>query len=170
MEYYIKETVKCEYSLQESQGATSNFLVKSFYQKFIWYDLDIIYQFLELEDSLSFLIHILKKLKALNEVDFEKKDKLLSRSKNYQYEFLFKGCPFLQMREEFIQTSLKEKYGDSKGQKRLTADEMSKFYKSFLDEHLNIHKEYNKEWYKRNVRNLLLSTRVWLQQKLSSNR
>lgn len=80
------------------------------------------------------------------------------------------NAQFKKMREEFIQTNLKEKYGDSKGQKRLTADEMSKFYKTFLDEHLHIHKAYNKEWYKRNVRNLLLSARVWLQQKLSSNR
>ena len=74
------------------------------------------------------------------------------------------------MREEYIKTTIKEKYGDIQGKKTLTYDEMSTFYKSFLDQHLNTHKQYNKEWYKRNVNNLLLSARVWLQHKMSSNR
>lgn len=78
---------------------------------------------------------------------------------------------FKKIREEFIQTNLQEKYGsNTKGQKRLTADEMSKFYKSFLDKHLHIHAQYNKEWYKRNVRNLLLSARVWLERITNKNR
>ncbi|MPC18496.1 Apoptogenic protein 1, mitochondrial [Portunus trituberculatus] len=54
-------------------------------------------------------------------------------------------------RQEFIQNNIRQKYGDSKGKQTLTSDEMSKFYKSFLDEHLDMHREYNKEWYKRNM-------------------
>uniref|UniRef100_A0A0P4WGC8 Apoptogenic protein 1, mitochondrial n=1 Tax=Scylla olivacea TaxID=85551 RepID=A0A0P4WGC8_SCYOL len=77
---------------------------------------------------------------------------------------------FKKMRQEFIQNNLRQKYGDSTGKQTLTSDEMSKFYKSFLDKHLDMHREYNKEWYKKNVKNLFLSARVWLQQKMSSNR
>ncbi|KAG0716103.1 Apoptogenic protein 1, mitochondrial [Chionoecetes opilio] len=71
------------------------------------------------------------------------------------------------MRQEFIETKLKEKYGDSEGRKTLTADEMSQFYKGFLDDHLSLHTQYNKEWYWRNGTNILLAARVWLQQKMS---
>ncbi|KAG0725367.1 Apoptogenic protein 1, mitochondrial [Chionoecetes opilio] len=74
------------------------------------------------------------------------------------------------MRQEFIETKLKEKYGDSEGRKTLTADEMSQFYKGFLDDHLSLHTQYNKEWYWRNGTNILLAARVWLQQKMSSDR
>lgn len=77
----------------------------------------------------------------------------------------------LQMKAEFIQVRLKEKYGgDTKERKTLTADEMSEFYKRFLDDHRDIHKEYNREWYKKNLINLLLAARVWLKQRVYSRR
>lgn len=42
----------------------------------------------------------------------------------------------------------------------LTADEMSEFYKSFLDENWGRHVQYNFEWYKRNFTLLYLALRV----------
>lgn len=81
------------------------------------------------------------------------------------YSFV-NACGYLQMKEEFIQVRLKDKYGNSsKDRKTLSADEMSEFYKKFLDDHRLVHREYNREWYKKNVNNLLLAARVWFQQK-----
>ena len=42
----------------------------------------------------------------------------------------------------------------------LTADEMSVFYKSFLDKYWKVHMWYNVEWYKRNVLLLRLALQV----------
>lgn len=39
---------------------------------------------------------------------------------------------------------------------------MSEFYKKFLDKSYEMHKNYNKEWYKRNLANILLAFRVAL--------
>lgn len=47
------------------------------------------------------------------------------------------------------------------GEKRtLTADEMSEFYKKFLDENWKTHLQYNAVWYKKNFTLLLLALRV----------
>lgn len=51
--------------------------------------------------------------------------------------------------------------GDGEAQ-TLTSDEMSIFYKKFLDENWLVHVKYNKEWYKKNLGLLLLSFRVQL--------
>lgn len=73
---------------------------------------------------------------------------------------------FKQMKEEFVQMRLKEKYGSQATERRtLSADEMAVFYKQFLDDHRVIHQEYNREWYKKNANNILLAARVWMQQK-----
>jgi hypothetical protein len=42
----------------------------------------------------------------------------------------------------------------------LTPDEMSVFYKSFLDKYWKVHMWYNFEWYKRNVHLLQLALQV----------
>ncbi|XP_076043080.1 cytochrome c oxidase assembly factor 8 isoform X2 [Oratosquilla oratoria] len=71
---------------------------------------------------------------------------------------------FKKMKADFIKKRLEEKYANTvEDQKRLTADEMSEFYKAFLDLHRTQHIEYNKEWYKRNFRILYLSAYVRLQ-------
>ncbi|XP_066942824.1 COA8 family protein Y39B6A.34, mitochondrial [Macrobrachium rosenbergii] len=78
---------------------------------------------------------------------------------------------FKKMKAEFIKMKLKEKYGDcEKDKKMLSADEMSQFYKRFLDDHRLTHKQYNNEWYKRNIDNLVLAARVWLEQTLKTRR
>ncbi|KAK7071978.1 Apoptogenic protein 1, mitochondrial [Halocaridina rubra] len=78
---------------------------------------------------------------------------------------------FKKMKEEFIQKKLREKYGDDLNmRKTLSAEEMSQFYKRFLDDHRHIHMEYNKEWYRRNFHDLYLAAKVWLEQKLKTRR
>ncbi|XP_045606601.2 cytochrome c oxidase assembly factor 8 [Procambarus clarkii] len=78
---------------------------------------------------------------------------------------------FKKMKEEFIRVRLKEKYGENtEDQKTLSADEMSEFYKKFLDDHHLVHGQYNREWYKKNVNNLLIATRVWFQQRGNTRR
>ncbi|XP_042892925.1 cytochrome c oxidase assembly factor 8-like [Penaeus japonicus] len=76
------------------------------------------------------------------------------------------NAKFKQMKEEFVQLRLKEKYGNQVTERRtLSADEMAVFYKQFLDDHRVLHREYNREWYKKNANNILLAARVWMQQK-----
>lgn len=48
------------------------------------------------------------------------------------------------------------------GKSSLTADEMSVFYKAFLDRNWKAHLNYNKEWYKKNFILLLLAIEVKL--------
>ncbi|KAJ8932720.1 hypothetical protein NQ314_014415 [Rhamnusium bicolor] len=54
---------------------------------------------------------------------------------------------FIKERQEYIKLHLMK--CDDKQQ--LTADEMSEFYKKFLDENWNTHVKYNFEWYKKNL-------------------
>lgn len=78
---------------------------------------------------------------------------------------------FRKMKEEFIKAKLREKYEDDDLiRKTLSAEEMSQFYKGFLDESRPSHLDYNKEWYKRNVNNLILAAKVWLEQKVKTKR
>lgn len=62
----------------------------------------------------------------------------------------------------------KENYVKSyNGAKPLSADEMSEFYKKFLDNNWKSHVRYNFEWYKRNFFMLYLAFRASVQRKLS---
>ncbi|CAG5011365.1 unnamed protein product [Parnassius apollo] len=63
---------------------------------------------------------------------------------------------FFQEREEYLKKNLPE------GKQNLTADEMSVFYKSFLDKNWKVHITYNLEWYKKNVALLILAIQVKL--------
>ncbi|KAK2576703.1 hypothetical protein KPH14_005363 [Odynerus spinipes] len=47
----------------------------------------------------------------------------------------------------------------AQGKTTLTADEMSVFYKNFLDKNWRMHLDYNISWYKKNFRLLLLELR-----------
>lgn len=61
---------------------------------------------------------------------------------------------FIKERKQF-QDELK-----AQGKTTLTADEMSVFYKHFLDKNWKMHLNYNILWYKRNFKLLLLELRV----------
>lgn len=61
---------------------------------------------------------------------------------------------FIQERKEF-QEALK-----AQGKTSITADDMSVFYKNFLDKNWQSHFKYNLDWYKRNVKLLFLELRV----------
>lgn len=68
-------------------------------------------------------------------------------------------CKF-QEREQYVE-DMKGKLAEIKGCKTddivVTADEMSVFYKTFLDKHWYVHLNYNIEWYKKNGRLMLLA-------------
>lgn len=66
-------------------------------------------------------------------------------------------CFGLQERKEF-EKQIKSRPGRS--EKPLTADEMSVFYKKFLDKYWKTHFWYNVEWYKNNITLLILAFRV----------
>ncbi|XP_013140452.1 PREDICTED: APOPT family protein CG14806, mitochondrial [Papilio polytes] len=67
---------------------------------------------------------------------------------------------FFQEREEYLKQNLPE------GKQTLTADEMSVFYKSFLDKNWKAHITYNLQWYKKNVILLKLAIQVRLRRLL----
>ncbi|XP_030023529.2 COA8 family protein CG14806, mitochondrial [Manduca sexta] len=61
---------------------------------------------------------------------------------------------FFQEREDYLKKNLPE------GKQNLTADEMSVFYKAFLDKNWKAHISYNMEWYKKNFKLLRLAIQV----------
>uniref|UniRef100_A0A1B6JBG9 Apoptogenic protein 1, mitochondrial n=1 Tax=Homalodisca liturata TaxID=320908 RepID=A0A1B6JBG9_9HEMI len=71
---------------------------------------------------------------------------------------------FVNERKEFMATHQKD--GDSP----LSADEMSVFYKAFLDKNWKTHLEYNLDWYRRNAQLILLHLRVKVAQLLRPHR
>jgi hypothetical protein len=54
--------------------------------------------------------------------------------------------------------------------RQLSADEMSEFYKSFLDSNWKTHLKYNAEWYKKNFALLFLALRVGLEKNMYKTR
>ncbi|KAG8238304.1 hypothetical protein J437_LFUL017790 [Ladona fulva] len=66
---------------------------------------------------------------------------------------------FLKQKRDFV-NSLSSDEVKAKEKKALTSEEMSEFYKDFLDNHWEVHLTYNKEWYKRNLDLLFLTYRV----------
>lgn len=61
---------------------------------------------------------------------------------------------FVQERKDFQETLR------TQGKTSITADDMSVFYKQFLDKNWWTHYKYNIDWYKRNVKLLFLELRV----------
>ncbi|KAK0087559.1 hypothetical protein PV325_000746 [Microctonus aethiopoides] len=92
-----------------------------------------------------------------NETETEKKYRLAKeKTQEWNQEFWSKhNAKFIQERKEFQ----KNLTADGKS---ITADEMSVFYKSFLDRTWIIHLTYNISWYKQNIRNLFLEMKVRL--------
>lgn len=61
---------------------------------------------------------------------------------------------FFTKKEEFVQKKLAEKQAEGKSEtsQSVTPEELSVFYKKFLDENYKTHIQYNKEWYKKNIK------------------
>lgn len=86
------------------------------------------------------------KVKQIGTID----DKITNR-------FIFHWIYLFQERELFIAAK-------SKGEtKTLNADEMSIFYKAFLDKNWKTHVNYNVQWYKKNMLLFMLSMKVGLE-------
>ncbi|KAK3849338.1 hypothetical protein Pcinc_043908 [Petrolisthes cinctipes] len=74
------------------------------------------------------------------------------------------NAKYKKTKEAFIQKRLDEKYNNNNNSnKTLSANEMSAFYKSFLDQNRDTHALYNKEWYGRNVTGIVLGMGVWVE-------
>ncbi|XP_022311117.2 cytochrome c oxidase assembly factor 8-like [Crassostrea virginica] len=71
---------------------------------------------------------------------------------------------FFKEKEDFVKRKLKEKQLSVEGpEARLSADELSEFYKEFLDKNFVLHANYNREWYKKNLRLLYPAFQVFLE-------
>ena len=70
---------------------------------------------------------------------------------------------FTQGRAEYVKKVLQEKYPHEKGKTTINANEMSVFYKKFLDDHWTSHLDYNKQWQRRNFHILFLALKVKLE-------
>ena len=66
-------------------------------------------------------------------------------------------------RKAFVKKILEEKYPNEKSKSTINAQEMSEFYKTFLDAQWKSHIDYNVEWQKRNFQILFLAYRVKLE-------
>lgn len=67
---------------------------------------------------------------------------------------------FFKERKEFIAANLPPNESSGTGKQTLTADEMSVFYKTFLDKNWKIHVQYNAEWYWKNIGLVIFALRV----------
>lgn len=101
--------------------------------------------------------HIPKSESAIEREYREEREKV----QKWNQEFWLKhNLKFSKEREQYVQ-EMKIKLAREKSCNKddivVTADEMSLFYKTFLDKHWYIHLNYNMEWYKKNGRLILLA-------------
>ncbi|KAJ1527509.1 hypothetical protein ONE63_007481 [Megalurothrips usitatus] len=100
--------------------------------------------------------------KAENETPLEQQFRLeRERVQRWNEEFWIKhNTAFVKEGNEFRT----KKLGSSKDsdKKSLNAEEMSEFYKAFLDKNWKTHVSYNFEWYRKNFSLLILAFRVQL--------
>ena len=68
---------------------------------------------------------------------------------------------FVEGRDAHIQKVLKEKYQNEVNKSTISAEEMSVYYKKFLDSKWRSHIDYNLEWQKRNFTILFLG-KFWI--------
>ncbi|XP_032514102.2 COA8 family protein CG14806, mitochondrial [Danaus plexippus] len=108
-------------------------------------------------DPVSNLRRIIFK-KSSEETELEKKyRKLRAEVQDWNQNFWTQhNSRFFKEREAYLKNNLPE------GKSNLTADEMSVFYKAFLDKNWRTHLYYNKEWYRKNVTLLVLALQVKL--------
>ncbi|XP_063360081.1 COA8 family protein CG14806, mitochondrial [Cydia amplana] len=118
-------------------------------------------------DPVSNLRKVIYKQPA-NETNLEKRYRELRMDiQKWNHNFWTQhNSRFFQEREDYLEKNLPE------GKQNLTADEMSVFYKAFLDKNWKTHISYNIEWYKKNVTLLGLAIQVKLRRllRLKSNK
>ncbi|XP_047988832.1 COA8 family protein CG14806, mitochondrial [Leguminivora glycinivorella] len=118
-------------------------------------------------DPVSNLRKVIYKQPA-NETDLEKRYRELRMEvqKWNQNFWTQHNSRFFQEREDYLKKNLPE------GKQNLTADEMSVFYKAYLDKNWKAHITYNIEWYKKNITLLSLAIQVKLRRlfRLKSNK
>ncbi|XP_045446014.1 COA8 family protein CG14806, mitochondrial [Melitaea cinxia] len=94
--------------------------------------------------------------KPTNETNLEEKyRKLRMEVQDWNQKFWTQhNSRFFKERETYLKENLPD------GKTNLTADEMSVFYKAFLDKNWKTHINYNMEWYKKNCMLLGLAIQV----------
>lgn len=94
-----------------------------------------------------------------NETDLEKQLRLKREElQTWNHEFWTKhNTDFFKLKEEFTTRELKKKQNN---EQTVNADEMSVFYKKFLDENWKRHLHYNISWYRKNVSVTFLDFKV----------
>ena len=86
---------------------------------------------------------------------------LRQETQNFNQEWWTKhNTEFKDGREEFIKDILSTKYASEPDKTTLSADEMSTFYRDFMNKNWSSHLEYNKEWQRRNWNIIWLMFRV----------
>ena len=94
----------------------------------------------------------------------EKLRTLRQQTQKFNHEWWTKhNTDFKVGREEFIKDILKTKYPNEQDKTTLSADEMSIFYRDFMNKHWKSHLDYNKEWQRRNWTIIWLMFKVKLQ-------
>ena len=110
-------------------------------------------------------LRLTKFKQAPNETQLEKKLRVL-REDTLEFHQKFwtqHNTDFTKGRQEFVKKLLKEKYPNDKNKSTVSANEMSVFYKSFLNSRWKSHLNFFLEWQKRNFTILVLGIRVKLQ-------
>jgi len=100
-----------------------------------------------------------------NETKLHKRYRLLRQDTlNWNHNFwLNHNTEFVKNRDEYTKELLQKRYPNDDTKTTLTADEMSEFYKDFLDRNWSSHIQYNIEWQKRNFTIIFLSILVGIE-------
>ncbi|CAH1962298.1 unnamed protein product [Acanthoscelides obtectus] len=116
-------------------------------------------------DPVSNLRPILRKI-HLHETPLQQKlREMQDATQSWNQGFWAKhNTKFMKEKQEFINSH----QIPSEEKKHLTADEMSEFYKRFLDDTWETHLKYNIEWYRRNFTLLFLALCVSLERNYSA--
>lgn len=100
------------------------------------------------------------------ETALEKEYRLMREdTQNWHHEFWSKhNQNFFKQKHEFIkqrqQENAKHRDDDKTDDDTVSAEELSLFYEQFLDDNYELHRNYNREWYRRNFSLLWLATKV----------
>ena len=105
-----------------------------------------------------------------DETELQKRLRTLRQeTQKFNQEWWIKhNTDFKEGREEFIKDILRTKYPNELDKTTLSADEMSIFYRDFMNKHWRSHLDYNKDWQKRNWEIIWLMFRVKLQKLFKS--
>ncbi|XP_017769910.1 PREDICTED: APOPT family protein Y39B6A.34, mitochondrial [Nicrophorus vespilloides] len=112
-------------------------------------------------DPVSNLRPIVRKI-CSNETTLQEKLRLMqNETHNWNQTFWADhNTRFIKQKKDYIQ----KKQEEMNETRALTADELSEFYKEFLDSNWNMHVNYNLQWYKRNFTLMFLALRASLPQ------